>query len=77
MEWIGKMEEILEANGGEFMVGGGLTWADMAVAVCLGRLADLVKVDWEHKSPNLASFRKKVCSLPNIKKWMDTKNNSM
>ena len=77
-KWIGQMEKILDANGGEYLVGADLTWADIAVAVNLSHLTDMFKVEWEPKSSKLAAFQKKIYSLPNIKKWIDTRpNNSM
>lgn len=77
-KWIGQMEKILDANGGEYLVGGDLTWADIAVAVNLSHLTDMFKVEWEPKSSKMAAFQKKIYSLPNIKKWIDTRpNNSM
>ena len=77
-KFLGTMEKILDANGGGYMVGCGLTWADIAVAVNLSHLTDMFKVEWEPKSSKLAAFQKKIYSLPNIKKWIDTRpNNSM
>jgi len=77
-KFLGTMEKILNANGGEYMVGCDLTWADIATAVNLSHLTDMFKVEWEAKSPKLAAFQKKIYSLPNIKKWIDTRpNNSM
>ena len=77
-KWIGQMEKILDANGGEYLVGGDLTWADIAVAVNLSHLTDMFKVEWEPKSSKMAAFQKKIYSLPNIKKWIDSRpNNSM
>ena len=77
-KWIGQMEKILEANGGEYLVGSDLTWADIAVAVMLGHLTDMFKVEWEAKTTKLADFQKKIYSVPNIKKWIENRpDNSM
>jgi len=77
-KWIGQMEKILDANNGEYFVGNDLTWADIAVAVGLSSITDMFKVEWESKSSKLVAFQKKIYSLPNIKKWIDTRpNNSM
>uniref|UniRef100_A0A915KMZ0 GST C-terminal domain-containing protein n=1 Tax=Romanomermis culicivorax TaxID=13658 RepID=A0A915KMZ0_ROMCU len=67
-------EKLLTENGGKFFVGNQLTWADLMVAELLDRFAMFNKNDGgdsflaSHK--NLTRLVKHVLALPNIKKYV-------
>jgi glutathione S-transferase len=63
------MEKRLEENGGQFLVGNGVTWADIAVAIQL-TLMDVFEVEWKKTSPKIEAFQAKIYNLPNIKAWI-------
>jgi glutathione S-transferase len=63
------MEKRLEENGGQFLVGTGVTWADIAVALQLTWM-DVFEVEWKKTSPKIEAFQAKIYNLPNIKAWI-------
>ena len=68
-----NFEKVLKANGGKWLVGGDLTWADIAVAVTLDGLGNFFSNEWKESSPDMVAFIDRVFSQPNIKKWIDTR----
>jgi len=64
-----SMTAILTKNGGQYMVGNGLTWADIAIADIVDLMAKKNK-DVLTKCPPLLDLTKRVNNLPNIKAWI-------
>ena len=67
------VEKVLEANGGEFVVGDGLTWADINLAVTMSHVNDLLEVDWKPTAEKLSEHQERIYSLPNITKWIESR----
>ena len=68
--WLSTLEKLLTKRGGEYLAGGELSWADLAVFNVIdnmqGRLVDVKLEDY----PGLQSLTGMVRSLPNIGKWL-------
>jgi len=63
-----QMEKRLTSRGGQFLVGNGLTWADIQLLFfCTENSPSMAK------TPKIANLCKRVGDLPNIKKWMETR----
>lgn len=75
------MTKKLKDNGGKFLVGSGLTVADISLFDFLDRLttspSSPIPSDEAVKDfPELKSFIDRVGSMPNIKKWLDKRPKS-
>ena len=64
---LGNLEKRLCSRGGEFFVGGALTWADIATYSFCVELPDKTVVE---KYPKISALVAKVGDLPNIKAWV-------
>ena len=72
-----KLADVLAENGStDFLVGSGLTWADIHVASHFDILGNWISNDWKAAAPTMATHMDKVFSLPNIKKWIDSRPKS-
>jgi glutathione S-transferase len=71
-----SMEKALKANGGKYLVGNELTWADIAVASTIEEMGKWISEDWRTKSPELAAYVDRIFELPNIKKWIESRPKS-
>jgi len=67
---IKNIDRRLTERGGEFLVGGRLSWADISAYHFFTELADqsLVKANCK-----LNALMERVASQPNIKKWLDSR----
>jgi glutathione S-transferase len=68
-----NMAKALEDNGGQYLVGSGLTYADIGLATILYGVTKRFGGAWEKSAPKLAAYKDKIYSLPNIKKWVETR----
>ncbi len=76
--FVKHVEKVLENNGGEFLVGKSLTWADIILAVTMSHVKDMFAIDWRPQAAKIAAHQDRVYALPNIKKWIETRpENSM
>ena len=67
------MEEAIKSNGGKYLVGKDVTWADLAVANVAASLTTMVGNDWEKQAPALKSYVDGINNLDRIKKWIETR----
>merc|ERR1711892_503473 len=67
---LGRLEKLLIARGGQFLVGNQLTWADLCVYAFYDAVGDkgLLK-----SLPGLKNLAERVEELPNIKKYLATR----
>merc|ERR1712223_1027564 len=68
--FIKNMTTILTTNGGQWLVGKGLTWADIAVSSVIEMMAPKDEAILT-KCPPLGDHMKRVHSQPKIKAWME------
>nr|CAH7731290.1 unnamed protein product [Callosobruchus chinensis] len=68
--YVERLEAQAKANGG-FIAVPKLTWADVYFTSFIDFLNAHVDKDIIANSPNLQAVKNKVCSVPNVKKWMD------
>merc|ERR1719150_1228235 len=65
-----NLAEALKDNGGQWLVGGDLTYAD----ICMAQLLDTIDKKhpgvMESKAPLLHKHKEKVLALPKIKSWI-------
>merc|ERR1712038_384153 len=66
--FVRNMEKLLEPNGGEWMVGGGFTLADLYVTIVLSQWVKVARTDFE--SPTLTVLSKRVSDIPKIKSFI-------
>ncbi|XP_023324653.1 glutathione S-transferase 1 [Eurytemora carolleeae] len=64
---LGNLEKRLCSRGGDFFVGGALTWADIVTYQFCVELPDKTVVE---KYPKISALVAKVGELPNIKAWV-------
>ena len=70
-------EQMLDENGGEWLVGKGFTWADLNVAVAFSWCTLNFKEEWESKTPKLLALQKKVYNIGGIKEYIDNRPDSV
>jgi len=68
--FLKSMTKLLMENGDDFIVGKGLTWADLAIADLIGLISEYDQEVLE-KAPQLDELTKRVNALPNIQKWIE------
>ena len=71
---LGNLEKRLCARGGEFFVGGVLSWADIVTYNFCSELPDKTAVE---KTPKVCALVAKVGELPNIKAWVASRPKTM
>ncbi|CAL2033600.1 unnamed protein product [Caenorhabditis brenneri] len=65
------LSKALKQSGSGFLIGDGLTWIDLAIAQ---HSADLLAQGTDFgKFPDLKAHSEKIQSIPQIKKWIDTR----
>jgi len=73
-KYFGKFTKTLEQNGGKWLVGTGVTWADLNVAILMDALVSrFPALNIEQKYPHMKQLRDSVNALPQIKKWIQTR----
>ena len=65
-----NMAQALEDNGGQWLVGDDVTYADIMLAVLLGFIDQRHPGDLEKRAPLLHKHTEKVLNLPKIKEWI-------
>lgn len=68
--FIPRLEEMARSNGG-YLVGGKLTWADIALISILEFINFRIGRDVIDKAEQLKALRRKIQGLPQIKAWID------
>ncbi|OXA37224.1 Glutathione S-transferase [Folsomia candida] len=68
-----KFNGILKRNGTGFLVGEGVTCADIYVAYMVDLLTGFVEFSTMSDYPELDDHRKKILNLPGIKEWIATR----
>eukprot|EP00095_Tigriopus_kingsejongensis_P005005 maker-scaffold139_size317827-snap-gene-0.16 protein:Tk05005 transcript:maker-scaffold139_size317827-snap-gene-0.16-mRNA-1 annotation:"hypothetical protein DAPPUDRAFT_230761" len=63
----------MKINGGCFLIGKELTYADLVFASVMEGLSGLFGDQWKKMAPELVQLSQKVYELPNIKKWRETR----
>jgi len=69
-KYLGKFNDIKGKVGGKFLVGEGLTWADIFIADKLDRLQESEGDDVLDKYPALKAFKEAVYATPNISSYV-------
>jgi len=73
---LGRMEQLLQSRGGQFMVGNRLTWADLHLFTflegCTKNNPELLE-----SYPGLANLMERVAALPNISNWLAARPNTV
>ena len=65
-----RLEKVLEHNGGEFIVGSRLTYADVLVAHCITWYVEECGPDVMEPYPKLISLQNKVVQLPEVMRFI-------
>jgi len=65
-----RIEELIKNNGGNYIAGPELSWADLSVAHYVETLEKTVDPDIFKSYPNLLKLKETVFQLPQIKKWV-------
>ena len=69
--FIGHFEAVLKKNGGKYLVGDGVTAADLGLANILYEMSGSMGEAWKEKFPDFAKYVDSIMGLPNIKKWLE------
>jgi glutathione S-transferase len=69
-------EKLLKESGSGFLVKGGLTWIDFVVSEFFNTIVYMDPVSWK-KYPTLEEYRERVQSLPQIKKYVESRKYSV
>jgi len=75
-KYMSKCSEILEKNGGEFLVGKSLTFADIYLFNLIDYYSQMTKEDMIKGFPVLQAFCKGIGSIPEIKEWVEKRPQS-
>ena len=65
-----NLAEALKDNGGQWLVGDDITYADISMAQLLNSIDKFHPGVLESKAPLLYKHKEKVLALPNIKAWI-------
>merc|ERR1711892_48356 len=65
---LANIEKVLVARGGQYLVGGALTWADIALFNYVNAYKPALD-----KIPSIKTLVEKVGNLPNIKSWVESR----
>ena len=72
--YLGRFSKLIELNGGKWLIGTGVTWADLALAIMTDTLVlKFPDLGLEDKYPHVKNLRDSVNALPQIKKWLQTR----
>ena len=69
-KYLGKINEFLEENGGDFIVGRRLSWADLLVYNFITYLEGIYKMDLTDDYPALRRLVLRVGNIPQIASWV-------
>jgi len=76
--FLDVIQKVLEENGGKYLVGSNLTWADLVFVASLEMLITGHGLMPEYQNPDalknhqpIADFKKSIENLPNIKAWIE------
>jgi len=75
-KFLTQVGKVLNDNGGKFLVGGGITYADICVGSILHGVSKKFPDVWSQvsaKAPKLAAHMEMVFAQPNIKKWVESR----
>ena len=67
---LANIEKRLESRGGQFLVGNAFSWADLHVFDFCFNLPDKSCLE---KVPKIKDLTERVCKIPNIKCWMESR----
>ncbi len=67
--FLENMQKSLKDGGGEFFVGGELTWADITVAHYVEAIREKFSADLVKKYPDIQAHLDRIWGLPKIKEW--------
>uniref|UniRef100_A0A915C0I1 Glutathione S-transferase 1 n=1 Tax=Parascaris univalens TaxID=6257 RepID=A0A915C0I1_PARUN len=67
-----RLDKILQQNGSGFFVGKKLTVADLNMLCIIGLFSSMFP-NTAAKHPHLTEFKEKIMSLPNIKRWIESR----
>jgi glutathione S-transferase len=70
-KYFSKIEAAKERNGGQFLVGQKLSWADILFVHFIDMMETTVDPDVIKNYPKIAELRKNVLEIPNIKAWIE------
>merc|ERR1712184_197118 len=65
-----NIEKRLECRGGQYLVGNAFSWADLHLFDFCCNLPDKSCLD---KCPKIKNLTERVCCIPNIKCWVDSR----
>jgi glutathione S-transferase len=74
LPFLKNVEQVLDDNGGHYLVGDSLTYADIAIASMLRNLMDWwFGHTWKTLSPPMADFADRIMAIPKMKRWNECK----
>jgi len=71
--YLRKYSQALEANGGKYLVGSGLTWTDFFVTVFFELFEDTVDKNILDSYPILQQYKTGIFSIPQVKKCIENR----
>jgi len=81
--FLDVMQKVLDDNGGNYLVGSDLTWADLVFVCGLemfvnghGMMPDYENKDALKDHKSISEFKQKIEDLPNIKAWIEKRPNT-
>jgi len=69
-KYLSKFEKIKADNGGDFIVGPSVTWADVWISNMLETFESTVEPSLLDKYPNLKKMKTAFFAIPNIKAYV-------
>jgi glutathione S-transferase len=70
-KYFNKFSAIKEENGGQWMVGKNVTWADIHLAIAVDFFGSTVDASVLESFPQLKALKDSVYELPQIKAWLE------
>uniref|UniRef100_A0A023F659 glutathione transferase n=1 Tax=Triatoma infestans TaxID=30076 RepID=A0A023F659_TRIIF len=67
--YLGKFDNIIKVNG--YLANGKLSWADIYFVAILEYFSFMIEQDIATNYENIRQLRDKIHGIPNIKKWLD------
>jgi glutathione S-transferase len=68
-KYLKALSKILEANGGGYLVGSGVTWADVYVCHFIPYFEEFAKIDLTTGFPVIKDLIEKFYADPRVQKW--------
>jgi len=69
-KYLGKFDKIQAENGGNWMVGSSVSWADAWISNALERMEDTVDSNLLASYPNLKKMKDSFYAIPNVKAYV-------